>query len=152
MDEKKLEDIADRLHMFLPFFYRKVTAWHKNTEGLNPGHYMIMGILLRKGSMSMSELGRNICVSKPGATFLIDRLINDGKLERTYDANDRRIINISLTEAGKAFMLKHRVEEKEEIKKNLSKLSDGDLEALCASLDKVREIFMRVCGEEENAK
>jgi hypothetical protein len=57
-----------------------------------------------------------------------------------------------LTEAGKAFMLKHRVEEKEEIKKNLSKLSDGDLEALCASLDKVREIFMRVCGEEENAK
>jgi DNA-binding MarR family transcriptional regulator len=148
MDEKKLEDISDRLHLFLPFFYRKVMAWHKNVEGLSPAHYMIMGNLMRTGSMSMSELGRKICISKPGMTFLTDRLINDGKLERSYDVNDRRIINLSLTENGKEFMRKHRIEEKEEIKKNLSKLSDSELNTLCESLGSIREIFMKVCEEE----
>jgi DNA-binding MarR family transcriptional regulator len=148
MDEKKLEDIADRLHLFLPYFYRKVVAWHKNSDGFNLGHYMIMGILMHTSSMSMSELGRKICISKPGMTFLTDRLINDGKLERAYDVNDRRIINISLTKEGKSFMRKHRIEEKEEIKKNLSKLSDDELDVLCESLDKVREIITKVCEEE----
>ena len=148
MDDQKLEDIADRLHLFLPYFYRKVMAWHKNSEGMNPGHYMIMGTLTHTGSMSMSELGRKICVSKPGMTFLTDRLINDGKLERTYDTNDRRIINLSLTQDGKDFMRKHRIEEKDEIKKNLSKLSDAELDTLCESLGKIREIFMKVCEEE----
>jgi len=81
-------------------------------------------------------------------TFLTDRLINDGKLERTYDVNDRRIINLSLTEEGKAFMRKHRIDEKEEIKKNLSKLSDKELVVLCESLGNIKEIFMKVCAEE----
>lgn len=148
MDDQKLEDIADRLHLFLPYFYRKVMAWHKNSDGLSTGHYMILGILMHTGSMSMSELGRKICISKPGMTFLTDRLISDGKLERTYDPNDRRIINLSLTQDGKAFMRKHRIEEKEEIKKNLSKLSDAELDTLCESLGKIREIFTKVCEEE----
>ncbi len=152
MDDKKLGDIVDRLQVFLPFFYRKVLAWHKNSEGYNPGHYMVMGILMHKGPMSMSELGRKICASKPGTTFLTDRLIEDGKLERTYDSSDRRIINVSLTEKGKAFMRTHRIEEKEEMKKNFSKISDEDLEELCASLNKIREIFMKVCEEDKNAK
>ena len=148
MDDKKLEDIADRLHLFLPFFYRKVLTWHKNSEGFNPAHYMIMGILMSEDSMSMSELGRRICMSKPGMTFLTDRLISDGKLERTDDPKDRRIINVSLTQDGKAFMRKHRIEEREEMKNNLSKLSDDDLEALCASLDKIKEIVTKICEEE----
>ena len=148
MDDKKLEDIADRLHLFLPFFYRKVMTWHKNSDGLNAVHYMIMGILMSEDSMSMSELGRRICMSKPGMTFVTDRLINDGKLERTDDPKDRRIINVSLTQDGKAFMRKHRIEEKEEMKKNLSKLGDDDLEALCASLDKIKEIVTKICEEE----
>jgi DNA-binding MarR family transcriptional regulator len=152
MDEKKLEDIADRMHIFLPFFYRKVMAWHKNAEGFNPGHYMIMGTLMKAGPMSMSDLGRRICSSKPGVTFLTDRLIEEGLLERTYDENDRRVIHVSLTGKGKAFMSKHRIEEKEEMKKNLSKLSDDDLEALCESLNKLREIFIKVCEEDKNVK
>lgn len=152
MDDKRLGDIADRLHLFLPYFYRKVMAWHKNSEGLNPGHYMIMGILMHTGSMSMSDMGRKICMSKPGMTCITDRLIDEGKLERTYDVNDRRIINISLTEEGKSFMKKHREEEKENIRKNLSKLSDDDLEALCASLDKLKDIIMKVYEEDKNVK
>ena len=123
-------------------------TWHKNSEGLNPGHYMIMAILMSEESMSMSELGRRICMSKPGMTFLTDRLISDGKLERTDDPRDRRIINVSLTQDGKAFMRKHRIEEREEMKNNLSKLSDDDLEVLCASLDKIKEIVTKICEEE----
>ena len=146
MDDEKLGEVADRLHMFLPVFYKKVMAWHKDSEGLNPGHYMILGTLMNCGSMSMSDLGRRICASKPGMTFLTDRLINEGKLERKYDEKDRRIVYVSLTDAGKDFMKKHREEEKEEIKKNLSKLGDEDIEVLCDSFDRIKEIISKLDG------
>lgn len=152
MDDEKLGEFADQLHIFLPIFYRKVMAWHKDSEGLNPGHYMLLGTLMSRDSMSMSELGKRICASKPGMTFLIDRLIKEGKLERKYDVNDRRIIHVSLTAEGIAFMNEHRKEEKENIKKNLSKLSDEDLEALWASLETIKGIMSKANGLEENAK
>jgi DNA-binding MarR family transcriptional regulator len=150
MDEKKLDKVADRLHLFLPLFYKKILSWHKNTEGYNPAHYMVMGLLMNLGPMSMTDLSRKICSSKPGVTNLTDRLITDGKLAREYDVNDRRVIYVSVTEAGREFMRKHRMEEKEEIKKNLSTLSDGDLEVMCESLDNLREIITR-CSEVKNA-
>ena len=156
MDDKKLGEVADRLHMFLPLLYKKVMAWHKNSEGLNPGHYMIMGSLMTSGPMSMSDLGRRIYASKPGMTFLTDRLIKEGLLERKDDEKDRRIINVSLTAKGVDYMKKHREEEKGEIKKNLAVLSDDDLDVLCASLDTVKNIISKVslsggsCGGTEN--
>ncbi len=146
MDDAKLGEVADQLHMFLPFFYRKVMAWHKCSEGLNPGHYMILGTLMTSGSLSMSDLGKRICSSKPGTTFLTDRLINEGMLERKYDEKDRRIVYVSLTRAGKDFMKRHREAEKEETKKNLTKLSDEDIEGLCDSLDRIKEIISKLDG------
>lgn len=152
MDERKLEKISERLSLFLPFFYRKVLAWHKNSEGLNPGHYMMLGMLMREGSMSMSDLSRRTCVCKSGVTFLADRLIECGMIERAYDPDDRRIINVSLTEKGTAFLKKHRAEETEAIARNLSNLSDEEVDDLCAALDRVRELIIKACEVDKDVQ
>ena len=132
MDDEKLGELADQLHLFLPLFYKKVMAWHKDSEGLNPGHYIILGTLMNCGSMSMSDLGRRVCASKPGMTFLTERLIKEGKLERKYDEKDRRIIHVSLTTEGIAFMKKHREEGKRENKeKPLQAQRPGPGSTLC---------------------
>lgn len=45
----------------------------------------------------MSEIGRKVCISKSNMTSLIDKLVEEGLVERSPYKNDRRVINISIT-------------------------------------------------------
>ena len=50
-----------------------------------------------KGCVKSSELARQFNVTPATITAQIDKLVNNGWLERCDDGNDRRVINITLT-------------------------------------------------------
>jgi DNA-binding MarR family transcriptional regulator len=50
----------------------------------------------------LSEIIEEIGVSKQAAGQLVDTLVMRGYLERTVDTEDRRRLNVSLTERGRA--------------------------------------------------
>lgn len=68
---------------------------------LNPGSLYILGLINKHSSLTMSEIGCKLGIPKPHVTAHIDRLIRSKMVKRNYDENDRRIINITLTEKGK---------------------------------------------------
>ena len=49
----------------------------------------------------MTDLSRYMLVSKPAATQSVNRLVEQGYVERVDDPNDRRVVYIQPTEAGK---------------------------------------------------
>ena len=51
----------------------------------------------------MTDVSRLMMVSKPAATQVVNKLVERGLVERASDANDRRIVYIRPTEAGRAF-------------------------------------------------
>ena len=51
----------------------------------------------------MTDVSRRLMISKPAATQVVNRLVENGLVERLSDENDRRVVYIKATEAGRAF-------------------------------------------------
>ncbi len=66
--------------------------------GLSDTH--ALSHLHARGALSQGDLARLVGVSTSGATVLIDRLENAGVAERRTDPDDRRRVQVVLTQAG----------------------------------------------------
>lgn len=66
------------------------------------GMYVIGGMALGAGDAPLGQLVRELRISKQAAGQLVDTLVMRGYLERTIDAGDRRKLNITLTDRGRA--------------------------------------------------
>ena len=101
-------------------------------------------MLISSGSLSMSQIGRRLMISKPNVTSVINNLIRDGKVERLPDEADRRIIRVSVTKKGRAFMQHYKKIMQEVIKTNLSQLDEHDLERLYQALKEMKDITSKI--------
>ena len=66
------------------------------------GLYVIGGLALGAGDVPLGQLVRELRISKQAAGQLVDTLVMRGYLERAMDPEDRRKLNITLTERGRA--------------------------------------------------
>ncbi|MDX9739234.1 MAG: MarR family transcriptional regulator [Candidatus Dojkabacteria bacterium] len=64
---------------------------------LSPLQIRTMVFIKDKGCVKSSDLARQFNVTPATITAQIDKLVNNGWLERCDDGNDRRVINITLT-------------------------------------------------------
>ena len=69
-------------------------------SGLTAPQILVMQAIAREGAPSTSTLARHIVVSQATVTRIIDRLERAGLVHRQKSTTDKRVINVSLTEAG----------------------------------------------------
>ncbi|MFC6234963.1 MarR family winged helix-turn-helix transcriptional regulator, partial [Leucobacter soli] len=68
---------------------------------LSMREYDVLYTLAKRGEpMRLSEVHHGVLLSQPALSRLVDRLEARGLVAREVDAEDRRAIQISLTEAG----------------------------------------------------
>ena len=84
----------------------------------------------RKKTLSMSYIASLFKISLPTASSLSDKLANFGLIKRLESKNDRRIVNISLTEKGKYLLKKAMKQRHLKMNKVLSYLSLEDRKEL----------------------
>lgn len=83
-------------------------AMHKALAGIGcddmpkNGMYVIGGLAMGAGGVPLSQLVKELGVSKQTAGQLVDTLVLRGYLERAADPDDRRRISVTLTPRGKA--------------------------------------------------
>ena len=107
-------------------------------------HFEIMRLLKEKGTLHPAEIGMQLQIAKAQMTHLIDKLVEKGFVVREMCADDRRTINVTLTEKGSRVL-----EEQDElvtraIWDNMSSLSDTELEVLSSSLRTLRDILLKL--------
>ena len=73
-------------------------------HGLSTGEFAILETLYHKGPLLLGEVQRKILASSGGVTYLVDRLAQQGLVERRECATDRRARYAALTAAGEALM------------------------------------------------
>ena len=98
----------------------------------------------RKGALPLSAMGKQLFIAKQNMTTFIDKLMNEGLVERKNDAADRRVINIVITEKGRGLLKEKRQGLKRIVDKNLSKLSDEDIESLRSVFKVIRTIVPKL--------
>jgi DNA-binding MarR family transcriptional regulator len=69
--------------------------------GLTPAQYRIMKLAGAGGERS-TRLAQRLAVAKPTLTALADGLVTAGYARRTTEPGDRRVVRLTLTEAGRA--------------------------------------------------
>jgi MarR family transcriptional regulator, 2-MHQ and catechol-resistance regulon repressor len=71
------------------------------SHGLTLPQFGVLESLGHLGAMSTGELCRKLLVSGGNMTVVLDNLQKEGLIERVQSTEDRRTINVSLTEKGK---------------------------------------------------
>jgi DNA-binding MarR family transcriptional regulator len=91
--------------------------------------------LLKNRSLSMRELAKELDVSESSATAIADRLVSQGLAERSSDPADRRIVRLTLSEAGTSLV--ERMDETTRCKaaEALAALTRAQLEQLIDILE-----------------
>jgi MarR family 2-MHQ and catechol resistance regulon transcriptional repressor len=98
---------APKLWVVLARAQRAVASYVEQriaAEGLCLSDFMVLEVLLHKGSMTISEIGQKVLLAKPSMTSAVDRLEERSLVSRDESASDRRVRVVTLTRKGRAFI------------------------------------------------
>ncbi|MGZ4030748.1 MAG: MarR family winged helix-turn-helix transcriptional regulator [Tumebacillaceae bacterium] len=95
--------------------------------GLSQQQWTLLSVLHRNGNgMTMTELGKNLLVTKANMTGMIDRLERDNFVSRHPDLHDRRVTKVMLTQKGLDFMEEIQEPRNQFTEENLADFSPED--------------------------
>jgi DNA-binding MarR family transcriptional regulator len=109
-------------------------AFDKQEQRLTRTQQIILITMVNYDVMSMSELARCICTSNEQATRAVSQLVDGGFIMREQNRNNRRIINISLTDAAKDYLKMVDKTLKENLSGKLESISDEESKRLIDGL------------------
>lgn len=107
---RELVRLKSRLKMLLPANLAQVKGrldeLRLESKSKGPLDYALIyniGVLLSResGSLTMGELSKALDVPLSTATRIVDWLVESGYVRRLSDPEDRRIVRVALTEAGR---------------------------------------------------
>ncbi len=149
MDEIELEIIVKNFISVIPLFKKKLLhdncGFNKNN--FNHSHFQIMVVLKNKGKLPISEVAKKLFISTPNMTKLLNKLFDEGMIERTPDDKDRRIININLTKKGDMYLEDRFLEIQTSLKDKLSILPEDKLHKLNDSLTTLKEVLNEISSD-----
>ncbi|MDD2798005.1 MAG: MarR family transcriptional regulator [Bacteroidales bacterium] len=147
MDKLNVDVIAENLMAIHPLLYKSLTRPAKTNSNITPGGMFVLGSLKRHQTLSMSDIGKCLSMPKPHVTVIVDKLIEEGYVERSNDVNDRRIINISLTEKGATDFEELKLAISENLKEKLLLLSSEEIEQLSVASKQVKDILISILSK-----
>jgi DNA-binding MarR family transcriptional regulator len=136
--------VADNLLAIMPLYHRHIFKTSAGASGIRLAQYRALGMLIKSGPLSMSEIGGLLYISKPYMTALADTLVENGWVERKNDPGDRRVIKITITPQGKKHLQQAFEIYRTDVKTLIASLDNSDLQQLSSSLENVRKIFAKL--------
>jgi DNA-binding MarR family transcriptional regulator len=107
-------------------------------QGVSMTHLHVMWRLEESGVLPMSRLAEFLDVSLSNATGLIDRMEERGLVVRTRVSDDRRVVLVGLTPAGRGFLHEIQIMKDDLMKAVLARLGDDQLDRLRVALGDFR--------------
>jgi len=149
ISKKLMSKYFPRLVIFADIINRYVDIVFKDRiDWLKTGALLIL-TNIGKGSMTPTELARNLLRSNQNMTKLIDRLEKEGLVSRYRLEKDRRIITVKVTSAGLSYLVQHLRYIDEVDEKVISCLNKRDKETLANSIRKLRRTFIQKINDQK---
>jgi len=113
-------------------------------DDLSPSTMAALATIERHGPLTPSELAEIERIKRPTATRVLNRLAEDGLIERAADPTDGRSALIAVTKPGSALLKKLRSRKNAYLARRLRELSDDDV----AALERAAEVLERLLDGE----
>ena len=145
MDTRNGEDLPSRL--ISAFFRFQHTPWHMvPAPGLSKAE---TGILIaiehathRGERLRVSDLSKRLRVSSPTVTQHINNLEAQGFVQRSQSKNDKRAVNLALTEKGSEALMRQREMMEANIRELIALLGDDGADQLAGLLSRTSDFFI----------
>ncbi len=96
------------------------------------------------GTLTMSQLASKINTSNEQATRAVAQLVDKGFVVRMQNPDNRRVINIKLTEEAQVFFNKMKNEILDDLISKFEDISDEEMEKLSQALAQVSSVLKKV--------
>ncbi len=146
MDDEKLSEMFEGLLLLYQLIQKKIFK-HKSFETrrkISFNLYLILLMLKSSNQLPLSETGKLLCIRKQNMTYMTDKLVEEGLIKRVPDLNDRRMINITITDKGKMYVDEWQKNKLEGMKRNFIYFNDDDLTKLHKSVDNMKYILSKI--------
>ena len=108
--------------------------------GLNLNEFAVLEILYHKGKRTTQQIKEGILIANSSTTYIVDKLCNKGLVKREFAPEDRRVINVEITESGRKLMDELFPTHAEQLTANFDKLSEYDITEIRQLLKKMNGI------------
>jgi DNA-binding MarR family transcriptional regulator len=108
-----------------------------STFGLTGPQLVCLSTLARMGATTPSELARRVALSQATVTGIVDRLSRRQLLTRARSQTDRRLVNITITDAGQALLEQAPSALQETFARALEELPVSEQENIRHTLDAI---------------
>ncbi|MCT9819769.1 MarR family transcriptional regulator [Microbacterium sp. W1N] len=112
-------------------------------DSMSDGQFAVLAALKVNGPHTLGELADRERVSAPSMNRTVNGLEEAGYLSRTPDEDDRRKVNIHLTDAGLVVVEETTRRRDSWLEEALGDLTDAQRDALAAAADIMREVAAR---------
>lgn len=141
-----LQDFSKKMTTLLPNVIRGFLR--KQTDELAKGkisipQYLVLDFIFSNGVQKMSRLAKEMAVSLPAMSGLIERLHRLGLVKRMYDSKDRRVIKITLTVKGQGVVIKIRTQREKIISKIFGQIAAEERKEYLRILTKVHDVLYK---------
>jgi len=106
-------------------------AWNFNISG---PQLHLLHLLEMNGHVNMSDLSEHLGISQSAATALADRMIKGNYITRERSEEDRRVVNLKITDEGRQLLETFSASRDKALEKYISKLTPEE-----------RAEFVRLC-------
>jgi DNA-binding MarR family transcriptional regulator len=140
--ERLVEDFSSTLPAFYKQIHRIQLRFFEKRSSWNP-QIQILRLLSKTGELRMSEIGLRLTLQKPNVTATVNKLIEQGQVERVHLDNDRRLVLVRLTPKGEDFVEKFRQENRRIYSEILSRMDPEDIQLLRTTIDNLKRVIDR---------
>ena len=140
MSKKELVRFSEEVFRLIPLVVKGIHKRERDMLGVGQitvPQFLLMSFLHDKNLMKMKDIAKELNVSMPAATGIVDRLVSMGMLKRMYDEKDRRAIYIALTPKGEKTLEDIRSRRRKAIEEVFGKLTEKERNAYINALRKV---------------
>lgn len=144
---KELQEQAiDRFWETIPPLWGKIRA-HIRSEATSQFDISVeqFHVLrhVRRGINSISDLATAKNISRPAISQAVDLLVNKGLLTRTQSTEDRRFVELTLTESGNNLLDTVFKETRAWMKGLMNDLSDEELDNIASAMTSFKKMLER---------
>jgi DNA-binding MarR family transcriptional regulator len=138
MAEKTLQQQAEKMDRLTKDLMRKFQMRDRNEItccGVSVSQCYTLDALGEHGEMSMVQLARKMFLDKSTMTRVVDGLIERELVVRRFDDNDRRLIYVTLTAAGRKVLDGIRAQQMQSLRQILERIPAGERQKLLDGLE-----------------
>jgi DNA-binding MarR family transcriptional regulator len=147
LTDQELKLVFHHIPFFSHVFFQDDSAVIREHEDMNKPHVHAVIYLKMNGPSAMSTVARFLNLEKGSFTPIANRLINWGYVTRELDHEDHRRFLLQLTDSGREFANRLRIERSEHFATQIDKLSSTQRKQFFAALAQIQQLLTKINGQ-----